>query len=142
MMTHLGGPESDEQVLRRHLRYVAAREPEVGVFKIVLAHDGVEAGVITYWETDWRNQRVYETGWSVLPEMQGRGIATAAARQVIERVRGHRRHRFLYAYPALDNVASNAICRNAGFTPIGEAVVEFPPGRPMSCTEWRVDLFA
>ncbi len=45
---HIGGPEIDEQVLRRHQRYILA-EPGVTEMFLILA-DGQPAGAIGYWE--------------------------------------------------------------------------------------------
>jgi RimJ/RimL family protein N-acetyltransferase len=38
--------------------------------------DGEAAGSVGYWEKDWRSGTVYETGWMVLPEHQGLGLAS------------------------------------------------------------------
>ena len=50
------------------------------------------------------------------------------------------RHRFVHAFPAVDNAASNAICRKLGFELLGATEFEYPPGRPMVCNDWRLDL--
>jgi RimJ/RimL family protein N-acetyltransferase len=71
MMTYLGGPESQEQILRRHQRYI--RLPEDGtdhMFKIVWEPDGAGVGNVGYWRKTWRDQAVYETGWLVLRPLQ------------------------------------------------------------------------
>jgi RimJ/RimL family protein N-acetyltransferase len=146
MTEHLGGPESEEKVLDRHRGYVgmtAGAATGAGVmFRVVLLPGLEKAGTIGYWERPWRDAVVYETGWTVLPEFQGRGIAVAAARAVVARARAERRHRFLYAFPSVGNPASNAICRRAGFSLVGECEFEFPPGRLMRSNEWRLDLAA
>jgi len=58
---------------------------------------------------------------------------------VLEKVRAKEKHRYIHAFPAFENEASNAVCRKAGFTLIGECEVEFPPGRPMRANDWVVD---
>ncbi|GAA0354991.1 GNAT family N-acetyltransferase [Actinoallomurus spadix] len=141
MTEHLGGPESEEKVLDRHRRYLALDEPGSGaMFRVVALPEGEAVGTIGYWEREWRGETVYETGWSILPEFGGRGLATAAGRLVIERARAQRRHRFLHAYPSVDHPASNAICRRLGFTLLGACDFEYPPGRPMRCNDWRLEL--
>lgn len=141
MMEHLGGPESEEKVLDRHRRYLDLGEPGSGaMFRVVALPEREAAGTIGYWEREWRGETVYETGWSVLPEFGGRGLATAAGRLVVERVRAERRHRFLHAYPSVDHPASNAICRRLGFTLLGACDFEYPPGHPMRCNDWRLEL--
>lgn len=46
----------------------------------------------------------------------------------------------LHAFPSPDNIASNAICRKAGFTLLSEVEFEFPPGHIMLSNDWRFDL--
>jgi RimJ/RimL family protein N-acetyltransferase len=132
---HLGGPETEEQVLKRHARYLAIETGAGGMFTVVL--DGVTAGSIGYWEREWQDETVYETGWNVLPEFQGKGVATAAAKAIVDRASAAGRHRWLHAYPSVDNPASNAICRKAGFTFAGEHDFEYPKGSFMRCNDWR-----
>ena len=141
MMAHLGGPESQEQILRRHIRYM--RLPEDGtdhMFKIVWGPNGEGVGNVGYWRKIWRDRAVYEMGWLVLPEYQGQGIATKAAAAVIEQARQEPRYRFMHAFPSVENAASNAICRKLGFTLVEECQVEYPPGHPMTVNDWRLDL--
>src|ERR687887_95788 len=79
MTTYLGGPESDEKLTERQARYERLGNSGEGrMYKMVGAESGGPAGSVGYWEKDWLDQRVYETGWSVLPAFQGRGIAVAA----------------------------------------------------------------
>jgi RimJ/RimL family protein N-acetyltransferase len=137
---HLGGPETEEKVLERHARYLDPDPPGSGRMFTVVLPDGVKVGTIGYWEREWQGETVYETGWNVLPEHQGRGIAGAAATAIVERARAERRHRRLHAYPSVDNPASNAICRKAGFTFAGEHEFEFPEGHFMRCNDWHHDL--
>jgi RimJ/RimL family protein N-acetyltransferase len=139
MMEHLGGPESPEKLAERQARYQRAGS---GMFKIVDEATGDAVGSVGYWERATRDAQVYETGWSVLPAFQGRGIAGMATAQVIDRARAEGKHRFLHAYPSVDNAASNAICRKLGFTLVEEVDFEYPKGSFMRCNDWRLDLFA
>ena len=142
MMEHLGGPESPEKIADRQARY--ERIPETGtgrMFKIVDDATGEGVGSVGYWEREWRGAQVYETGWSVLPAFQGRGIAGAATALAIEAARSERKHRYLHAFPSVENPASNAICRKLGFTLVEERVeFEYPKGSFMQCNDWRLDL--
>ena len=83
---------------------------------------------------------VYEVGWSVIPSFQGRGIAVAATSLVLARAREDGEHRFVHAFPAVDNPASNAICRRLGFTLLEVCRFEYPPGNWMNCNDWQLDL--
>jgi hypothetical protein len=50
---HTGGPETDEQVLARHERYVCGPGPRSGtMFTVVLLPDGVKVGSVGYWERE------------------------------------------------------------------------------------------
>jgi RimJ/RimL family protein N-acetyltransferase len=140
MTAHLGGPETEEKLLDRHRRYLQVDDPGAGLMFAVVLPDGQRAGIIGYWERAWQHKLVYETGWSVMPAFQGRGIATAAARAVAARARAQHRHEQLHAFPAADHPASNAVCRNAGFTLRGETDFEYPPGTIMRCNDWQLEL--
>jgi RimJ/RimL family protein N-acetyltransferase len=137
MMRHLGGPETPEQIAARHARYLAGaeRDPQ---FRVVA--DGQAVGWVGYWERAWRDEEIYETGWSIVPEFQGRGIAAAATAQALDhaRARGSRRH--VHAFPSVENAPSNAICRKLGFTLLGAYDFEYPAGNPLRCNDWRLDL--
>jgi RimJ/RimL family protein N-acetyltransferase len=138
MTEHLGGPESHERIVERQARYLKA---ESGLFKIVHEETGEGVGWVGYWDKTWREQEVYEIGWAVLPAFQGRGIAGTATSQAIALARSERKHRFLHAFPSVDNAPSNAICRKLGFTLLGEYEFEYPKGSFMQCNDWRIDLF-
>ena len=73
----------------------------------------------------------------ILPEYQGRGIARAAVRQLIDMARADGRWGDIHAYPSVMNVASNALARAAGFTLVGTVDVEFR-GHPLQCNDWVV----
>jgi RimJ/RimL family protein N-acetyltransferase len=126
----LNGPESEEKIQKRHKKYLAlSADPHAGcMLTILVGSDGAPAGNVGYWEYEWKQQKAWEMGWFVLPELQGRGIGTAAARLVIELLVKLQRHRFVLAFPSADNQPSNAICRKLGFTPMEEADFEYPPG--------------
>jgi RimJ/RimL family protein N-acetyltransferase len=136
MTTYIGGPESPEKIAERQTRY---EQPGSRQYRIVV--DGEGAGWVGYWEREWLDQEVYEVGWSVLPDYQGRGIAGVATAQLIELARVENQRRFMHAYPSVENAPSNAVCRKLGFTLLGEHEIEYPPGKFMRCNDWRLDLF-
>lgn len=142
MTRYLGGPESPEQILKRHQRYLASETSSTAsMFAIVIGPDRTPAGSVGYWERSLQDGVVWETGWSVLPEFQGMGVASRAMAIAIDRARQNGRHRFMHAYPGVENAPSNAICRKLGFTFIGDDTFEYPPGNVMRCNDWRLDLF-
>ncbi len=133
MMEHLGGPEPDDRIADRHQRYLALAPTQLKILD-----DGSPAGWVGYWEREWQGEAIYETGWSVLPAFQGRGLATAAMRQLISLIPADRG--CLGAFPNVENAASNAVCRRLGFTLHGAHEVEYPPGHVLRCNDWRLDL--
>ena len=90
--------------------------------------------------SNWRDEQVYEVGWMVVPEFQGRGIAVAATAQVIEIAKHDDTHRFMHAFPSIDNAPSNVICRRLGFDLLEACEFEFPKGHFMACNDWCLDL--
>lgn len=143
MTEHLGGPESEEKLVERQARYERIQDEGTGrMFKILDQATGDAVGSVGFWEKDWRDERIYEIGWMVLPDFQGRGIASAATAESTAAARAESKHRYLHAFPSVDNPPSNAICRKLGFSLLGECDFEFPPGNLLRCNDWRLDLFA
>ncbi|HZC69289.1 MAG TPA: GNAT family protein [Jatrophihabitans sp.] len=141
MWKYLGGPETEEKVLQRHQRYLPANwTGSGGMFRVELIPSAEPVGYVGYWERDEHGETVYETGWHVLPEFQGRGIATAAMRALLERAAAQPGPRAMHAYPSVDNEPSNALCRTLGFTLLGATDFEFPPGHRLRCNDWLFDL--
>lgn len=143
MMSHLGGPQSREQILDAHSRYLDTGRSGTGAMFTVVAEPGSQVvGSIGYWDKPWREALVYETGWMIFPEYQRRGLGGEALALLIARVRLEHTRRFLHAFPDVGNVPSNALCRKAGFTNLGEFEFEYPRGRPLRCNDWQLDLWA
>ena len=138
---HLGGPESPEQLDARHQRYIMlGSESNDRMFVFLAGPQRHAAGKIGYWEREWQGQPVWETGRSVLPEFQGRGIAARATQLVVQAARAQNRHPLLLAFHAVDSAASNAICQKAGFILQAAVDFEYPRGHFMRCNDWRLDL--
>ena len=137
---HLGGPETDEQIARRHERYLAMTDPAKGaMFVIEAGPDGSPAGSVGYWEqTEPDGTVVWETGWYVLPELRGRGIAAAGTRLAIDAAWAAVR-RPMHAYPNVDNAPSNTICRKLGMRLRATNEYEYPKGHWMTCNDWVID---
>jgi RimJ/RimL family protein N-acetyltransferase len=78
----------------------------------------------------------------VVPEFQGRGIAVGATVQAIEFAEREPKHRFMHAFPNVNDVPSNAIFRKLGFELLEACKSEFPKGHLIACSNWRLDLRA
>ena len=138
MTTELGGPETDEQVRQRHERYL--REWDTGearMFRIDV--DDEPAGGIGWWQVEHDGVPAYETGWSVFPEWQGKGVAGAALRALIRRVVAEGERDLLVAYPGVTNAPSNALCRRAGFEHTGSATAPWRDGE-LTFNNWVLDM--
>jgi RimJ/RimL family protein N-acetyltransferase len=114
MTRYVGGPEHPEHIRYRHEHYCQMSD-EGKMF--VIGQERVAVGSVGYWTTEWQGQWVWETGWSVLLEFQRQGIATKATAAVVKQVHaeGKEKHRYLHAFPSVDNAASNDVCRKVGF---------------------------
>ncbi|MDJ0385549.1 GNAT family N-acetyltransferase [Streptomyces sp. G-G2] len=143
MTKYLGGPESEERLADRQRRYIAlsAQDPAAGrMFRVALATSGETVGSVGFWPREWRDQEVYESGWAVLPEHQGRGLAVAAIAELLAYVREHGTRRIVHAFPATDHSGSHSVCRRAGFESLGEVNFEYPPGVFHPSHDWRYTL--
>jgi RimJ/RimL family protein N-acetyltransferase len=141
MTEHLGGPEGPAKLRERQDRYERLEGGD-RMFKIVDVASRDSVGSVGFWTKEWRDAQVYEIGWLVVPECQGRGVAGAATAQAIERAKRDDLHRLMHAFPNVDNAPSNAICRRLGFELLGASEFEFPKGHWMTCNDWRLDLRA
>lgn len=139
MTVYFGGPETEEKILARHKRYYEIAQKGTGrMFKILLLPHLEVVGSVGYWDQTWQGESVYEVGWSVLPTFQGRGIATKATAKAIASINSEKKHRFVHAFPKINNPASNAICRKLGFSFNGECDFEYPVGTIIRCNDWRL----
>ena len=75
----------------------------------------------------------------ILPQFQGRGLATKAVRAILDKARSEKRWPVIHAFPSTTNVPSNALCRKMGFSKIEECDLEWA-GRMLHCAHWRLDL--
>ncbi|UKS29203.1 GNAT family N-acetyltransferase [Paenibacillus sp. HWE-109] len=141
MLDHLGGTETEDQVHNRHKRYKELKANGKGcMFSIILLPENIAVGNVGFWETEWQGEPIYEMGWGVLPPYQGQGIAAIATAAAISTAKDANKHRFLHAFPAVDNPASNAICRKLEMEWVAECSFEYPPGTFMRCNDWRFKL--
>jgi RimJ/RimL family protein N-acetyltransferase len=140
MTEHIGGPESDDEVITRHENYL--RYWNKGSARMfVIEADAVAVGGVGWWTNQWREADVHETGWFVVPEAQGRGIAAAAVALLIEDTRRFGTFPLLTAFPSVSNAPSNALCAKSGFALSGTE--EFPfRGTILTVNAWVLQLSA
>lgn len=143
MMAELGGPlprAGIEEKLARDVRSAAAGEAWIKMIVPSEAAPEAVAGSVVLWSHDDEDsgEPVSETGWMVLPEYQGRGIAKQAVRMLLELARDDGRWGLVHAFPATTNGPSNGICRSLGFRLIGEQDVTFA-GRVLRSNHWVIN---
>src|SRR5919109_3598566 len=117
MMAELGGPRPREG-LREKLQGIVSEvaDGETWYSVIVPGRDaGEAAGTVCVWHHQQDGEPINEIGWMVLPEFQGRGLATAAVRSILERAGAEGRWGLIHAFPGVTNGPSNAVCRKTGF---------------------------
>ncbi len=132
MMAFLGGAETPQKIAERQERY---SRPGSCQYRIEV--DGARAGWVGYWDREWDGREVHECGWAVLPAFQGRGVAVAAVGLLLELAAAEGTRPAMHAYPKVEHAASNAVACKAGFTLVGEASFEYPPGTAIVVNDWR-----
>lgn len=136
---HLGGIETAEKLADRQRRYVTYHRP--GETEMVMVElDGEIVGSTGYWETEWKGEPAYETGWEVLTAHHGKGLGARASGMLLARLKPIATHPYVYAFPTPDNPGSNGICRKLGFELTGVEEAEYPRGVWSPHNIWRLDL--
>lgn len=135
VMSELGGPLPPEG-LEDKLRGIVEDVERDRLWFLAVEDDGATAGWVCIWDHE---DGVTEMGWMIAPAFQGRGLASAAVREILDRAREDGRWREIHAYPAVTNAPSNAICRRAGFELVDERDFVYQ-GRPLRCNDWRLTL--
>ena len=140
LMRHIGGARPEADVRATHKRRLALMEKgDAHMYKIVDETTNEALGTIGIWKIDWKEPQAYEMGWMVLPENQGKGVATEAAQLLLEQARSNPEVHSVYAFPAVSNGASNAIALKLGMENQGEFDNEDFAGI-LRCNDWRIDL--
>ncbi|GAA1215331.1 GNAT family N-acetyltransferase [Rhodoglobus aureus] len=141
MTRFVGGPESAQQIVARHAKFLRLWETsEARMFSIRSSASVEPVGSVGYWKRQWRGRDIYETGWSVHTAHQGNGIAACALTECLQFAADNGDRDHVLTFPRIDNTASNALCKRAGFTLIREADFEYPKGHSIRVNEWMFDL--
>lgn len=136
VMSELGGTQPLDSIPKTHTRRLNAIA--AGNWWLVIETEpGVAAGTIGVWPTTQDGVEMFEIGWMVLPRFQRQGIASLALAELIERCRADPRVDTIHAFPGATNVASNALCRRAGFTWVDERDVLYSD-RPLTVHHWEL----
>ena len=134
MTRFLVAPEPDEQILRRHERYLRGWDVDDPRMFAIVDSRGVGLGSIGWWKGSFQGP-VKEVGWAVLPEAQGRGVASAALRELLRLLEESGSTVPVMACPRVENLASNALCASVGFVLEETSPAEFR-GETMMLNWW------
>lgn len=135
MWTGLGGVVQQDMAAKLE-RDVASVEDDRHWVLVIVTDDGTAAGTVSLWSHEWRDDPIDEIGWMVLPEHQGRGLASAAVADALRRADEAGRWQVLNAFPAVTNRPSNALCRKHGFELV--APIDYPyRDRTLRVNHWR-----
>jgi RimJ/RimL family protein N-acetyltransferase len=139
MMRELGGPVDPAEIPPLHRRRVESVAKGEWWFTIIPEPSSPPVGTIGIWDSSPAGSPIHEVGWMVLPEFQGRGIASEALGLILSRARAEPRFTRIHAFPGVSNAPSNALCRKFGFTHKEERDFEFR-GRTLRCNHWELDV--
>ncbi|WP_035763198.1 GNAT family N-acetyltransferase [Arthrobacter sp. H20] len=140
MTRYLGGPESNEKLLQRQVKNMRLWEAgEAHMFTVNTSWSRVPVGSVGYWKASNQNRDIYEAGWSIATQFQGRGLASNALEACILDAAAQNDRNTLFAFPRIDNVASNALCRRVGLIWQSEEDFEYPVGVPIRVNAWSVE---
>lgn len=135
VMAELGGPWPEEAIPRIHQRRLDSIAAGTWGFTLVPSPGERAVGFLGLFGSEFRGEAISEVGWSVLPEHQGRGYASAGLALLLERAREDGRWGPIHAFPGTTNAPSNALCRKFGFRLLGEETVDYG-GRELRCNHW------
>jgi RimJ/RimL family protein N-acetyltransferase len=141
MMAELGGPLPPDGIPAKVQRDAEAAAADVSWIKMIVPDPDtpdVVAGSVVLWSHAPEGEQFSEIGWMVLPEFQGRGLAKAATRMLLERARDDGRWGEVHAFPGVTNAPSNGICRSLGFTLIGQRDITSFHGI-LHANHWLID---
>lgn len=123
------GDEYFEQFTERHSALLAEQEDGTGAFYVLVAEDGSVLGRFNLYRLQ---NGTAELGYRVAENVAGRGVATAAVRELCQLAAAQHGLRTLRAATSLANAASQKVLTKAGFVPDGPADPADLGGKPGS----------
>lgn len=119
------GDEYFEQFTERHQALLAEQDTGRIACHVLVGADGTVLGRFNLYEIADGHA---ELGYRVAQGVAGRGVATAAVRQLCQLAAARYGLRMLKAATARENVASQKVLTKAGFAPVGSADIGGRPG--------------
>jgi len=112
------GDEFYDQFAQRHGALLAEQKAGLGAFYVLVAADG---SVLGRFNLFFAGDGAAKVGYRVAQHVAGRGVATAAVRELCRLAAARHGLRTLRAATAHENVASQKVLAKAGFVPAGPA---------------------
>jgi ribosomal-protein-alanine N-acetyltransferase len=112
------GDEFYDRFTERHGALLAAQEAGIGAFYVLVAGDGSVLGRFNLY--DFKDGTAV-LGYRVAQHVAGRGVATAAVRELCGLAAAQYGLRTLKAATSRENAASQKVLARAGFIPVGPA---------------------
>jgi len=121
------GDEFFDQFTERHSALLAEQEAGIGAFYVLVAGNG---SVLGRFNLVFADAGTAELGYRVAQHVAGRGVATAAVRELCQLAGARYGLRTLKAATARENVASQKVLAKAGFVAAGPADPAHLGGKP------------
>jgi [ribosomal protein S5]-alanine N-acetyltransferase len=131
------GDEFYDRFTERHKALLAEQEAGIGAYYVLVAEDG---SVLGRFNLIFAEDGTAELGYRVAQQVAGRGVATAAVRELCRLAAARHGLRTLKAATTHQNVASQKVLTKAGFVPAGPADPAHLGGKPG--TWYQLDLAA
>jgi ribosomal-protein-alanine N-acetyltransferase len=121
------GDEFYDQFTERHSALLAEQEAGICAFYVLVAEDGSVLGRFNLYGV---GDGTAKLGYRVAQHVAGRGVATAAVRELCRLAAARHGLRTLRAATARENAASQKVLAKAGFIPAGPADPADLGGKP------------
>ena len=119
------GDEYFDQFTERHNALLAEQQAGTGAFYVLIGEDGSVLGRFNLYDIE---DGTAVLGYRVAQHAAGRGVATAAVRELCQLAVAQYGLRTLRAMIIRKNVASEKVLAKAGFVPVGPASLGGVPG--------------
>jgi ribosomal-protein-alanine N-acetyltransferase len=119
------GDEFYDQFTERHIAMLAEQEAGLCAYHVLVGEDGSVVGRFNLYDI---HDGTAEVGYRVAQRVAGRGVATAAVRELCQLAAVQYGLRTLKAATTRQNVASQKVLIKAGFVPVGPADIVGKPG--------------
>jgi RimJ/RimL family protein N-acetyltransferase len=121
------GDEFFGRFAERHSALLAEQEAGIGAYYVLVAEDGA---VLGRFNLIFAGDGTAELGYRVAENAAGRGVATAAVRELCQVAAARYGLRTLRAATSRENAASQKVLTKAGFVPAGPADPAHLGGKP------------